>query len=80
MIDLLEPIRIIRLRRLKFRLDQILKMTRLRHIMAKFVFQMVVANQIKVYQQETLWQYANPRTLLALPNERPEIRLLKSGQ
>ena len=80
MIDLLEPIRIIRLRRLKFRLDQILKMTRVRHIMAKFVFQMVVANQIKVYQQETLWQYANPRTLLALPNERAEIRLLKSGQ
>ena len=80
MIDLLEPIRIIRLRRLKFRLDQILKMTRVRHIMAKFVFQMVVANQIKVYQQETLWQYANPRTLVALPNERAEIRLLKSGQ
>ena len=77
MIDLLEPIRIIRLRRLKFRLDQILKMTRLRHIMAKFVFQMVVANQIKVYQQETLWQYANPRTLLALTNKWAES---KSGQ
>ena len=78
MIDLLEPIRIIRLRRLKFRLDQILKMTRVRHIMAKFVFQMVVANQIKVYQQETLWQHANPRTLLALTNKRPDPKAGKS--
>ena len=55
MINLLEPIRIIRLRRLKFRLDQILwEMTLWRHISVNCVSQMVAANQIRVFQQEPL--------------------------
>ena len=62
MIDLLEPIRIIRLRRLKFRLKQILKtVTHKRHTLANSVSQMVAANQIRVFQQEPLWQCVNQR-------------------